>query len=142
MAASDDLLRRGFDEFREFVNPLIGIRAELANEPFRIVKTYRGMLVDDEGHLFEDFHGTQAFGHRHPAIAAAVREFLESDSPNWYPARLSPYSGRLARRLCERTGYGNVFFASSGSEAVEAALKLARAVTRRPRILSLAGAYH
>ncbi len=146
MAASerdaDDLLRRGFDEFKQFVNPLIAIRAELSGEPHRIVRTDGGRLVDDEGRAFEDFHGTQAFGHRHPAITAAVKRFLDGDSPNWYPARMSPYAGRLARRLCERTGMERAFFAQSGAEAVEAALKLARAATRRPRILSLAGAYH
>jgi acetylornithine/succinyldiaminopimelate/putrescine aminotransferase len=57
----------------------------------------------------------------------------------------------LAQRLCERStrtlegprpAYSNVFFANSGSGAVEAALKLARAATGRTRILSLDGAYH
>lgn len=139
----EDILRRGFEDFREFVNPLIALRAEVAGEPLRVVHSKEGRLEDDEGHLIEDFHGTQAFGHRHPAIAAAVREFLDSDSPSWFPSRVNPYAGSLARRLCERTGhYTNAFFASSGSEAVEAALKLARAVTRRPRVLSLDRAYH
>jgi acetylornithine/succinyldiaminopimelate/putrescine aminotransferase len=56
--------------------------------------------------------------------------------------------------LCERANavdgtngngtpaYSNVYFGNSGSEAVEAALKLARAVTGRPRVLSMRGAYH
>ena len=139
----EDILRRGFEDFREFVNPLIALRAEVAGEPLRIVHTREGRLEDVEGHLIEDLHGTQAFGHRNPAIAAAVRAFLDSDSPSWFPSRVNPYAGSLARRLCERTGYySNAFFASSGSEAVEAALKLARAVTRRPRVLSLDRAYH
>src|SRR5512140_1953540 len=139
----EDILRHGFEDFREFVNPLIALRAEVAGEPTRVGHAKEGRLEDVEGHLIEDFHGTQAFGHRHPAIAAAVREFLDSDSPSWFPSRVNPYAGSLARRLCERTGYySNAFFASSGSEAVEAALKLARAVTRRPRVLSLERAYH
>lgn len=144
MAANvEDILRRGFEDFREFVNPLIALRAEVAGEPLRIVHTREGRLEDTEGHLIEDFHGTQAFGHRNPAIASAVRAFLDTDSPSWFPSRVNPYAGSLARRLCERTGYySNAFFASSGSEAVEAALKLARAVTRRPRVLSLDRAYH
>ena len=144
MAASvEDILRQGFEDFREFVNPLIAQRAELAGEPQRIIHVREGRLEDTEGHLIEDFHGTQAFGHRNPAIAAAVRQFLDSDSPSWFPSRVNPYAGSLARRLCERSGhYTNAYFASSGSEAVEAALKLARAVTRRPRVLSLDRAYH
>jgi acetylornithine/succinyldiaminopimelate/putrescine aminotransferase len=142
-ARIEDILRRGFEDFRGFVNPLIAQRAELAGEPLRIIHVREGRLEDTEGQLIEDFHGTQAFGHRNPAIAAAVRQFLDSDSPSWFPSRVNPYAGSLARRLCERSGhYTNAYFASSGSEAVEAALKLARAVTRRPRVLSLERAYH
>lgn len=141
-ARFDAILRKGFDEFRDFVNPLIAQRAELAGEPVRIVRTENGVLFDADGQSYEDFHGTQAFGHRNPAVAAAVREFLDGDAPSWYPSRVSPFAGRLARRLCERSGYSNAFFACTGSDMVEAAIKLARAATRRPRILCLEGAYH
>jgi len=144
------ILRHGFEDFREFVNPLIASRAELAGEPTRVTRVDGGRLVTDGGQIVEDLHGTQAFGHRNPAVAAAVLAFLESGSPSWFPSRMNPYAGSLARRLCERAGttgggapaYTNVYFGNSGSEAVEAAIKLARAVTRRPRVLSLAGAYH
>jgi len=147
----DAILRKGFDDYRELVNPLVALRAELTGEPAKVTRSDGGRLVDSAGHLIEDFHGTQAFGHRHPAITQAVRELLYSDSPSWFPSRVNPYAGSLARRLCERANaatpdappaYSNAYFASSGSEAVEAALKLARAVTGRPRVLSLAGAYH
>ncbi|UQA63368.1 aspartate aminotransferase family protein [Polyangium aurulentum] len=139
----DDILTRGFDEYREFVNPLIAQRAAIAGEPIRIARTKDGVLYDHEGHAFEDFHGTQAFGHRNPYIADAVRRYLDSDAASWYPSRVNPFAGRLARRLCERAGhYDNAFFACTGSDAVEASLKLARALTRRPRILGLEGAYH
>lgn len=141
-ARIDQILRRGFEDYREFVNPHVSLRTELTGEPARVPGTQDGRIVDAAGNVFEDFHGTQSFGHRHPAITEAVREFLESGSPAWFPARVNPYAGSLARRLCERSGYSNVFFASSGTEAVEATLKLARAVSRRPRVLSLERAYH
>lgn len=144
------ILRHGFDDFREFVNPLVALRAQLAGEPCDVRRVDAGRLVTAQGRGIEDFHGTQAFGHRNPAIARALCDFLESDSPSWFPSRVNPYSGSLARRLCERASasdaetpaYSNAYFASSGSEAVEAALKLARAVSRKPRVLSLEGAYH
>lgn len=144
------ILRQGFDDFREFVNPLVALRAKLAGEPSDVVHVDAGRLVTRAGHVVEDFHGTQAFGHRNPAIAQALLEFLRSDSPSWFPSRVNPYAGSLARRLCERASsssgepaaYSNAYFANSGSEAVEAAIKLARAVTRKPRVLSIEGAYH
>lgn len=143
MESHDDILRKGFDEYAEFINPLIAQRAKLAGEPLRLLATREGALIDDEGNTIEDFHGTQAFGHRQPAIADAIRHFLDSDAPSWFPSRVNPFAGRFARRLCEKSGfYDNVFFACTGSDAVEAALKLARALTQRPRLLGLEGAYH
>jgi acetylornithine/succinyldiaminopimelate/putrescine aminotransferase len=135
--------RSGWDDYKRFVNPMVALRAELLGEPVRVEHVVDGRLALDRANV-EDFHGTQTFGHRNPAITKAVMDFLASDSPNWFPARVNPYAGSLARRLCERAGgpYGNVFFANSGSGAVEAGIKLARAVTRKPRILSLDGAYH
>ncbi len=136
------MLREGYEAYRRYVNPLVTLRAELLGEPTRISRVDHGLLVEPRGTV-EDFHGTQTFGHRHPAITAAVTEFLATDSPNWFPCRVNPYAGLLAERLCERSGaYSNVFFANSGSGAVEAALKLARAATKKTRVLSLDGAYH
>jgi len=144
------MLREGYESYRRYVNPLVTLRAELLAEPTRITAVRDGKLVEPRGTV-EDFHGTQTFGHRHPAISAAVTEFLASDSPNWFPCRVNPYAGLLAERLCERSSrtreglrpaYDNVFFANSGSGAVEAALKLARAATKKPRVISLDGAYH
>ncbi len=136
------MLREGYESYRRYVNPLVTLRAELLAEPTRLVGTREGQLVQPTGTV-EDFHGTQTFGHRHPAISKAVSDFLASDSPNWFPCRVNPYAGLLAQRLCERAGhYDNVFFANSGSGGVEAAIKLARAATKKPRVLSMDGAYH
>jgi acetylornithine/succinyldiaminopimelate/putrescine aminotransferase len=137
-----DILRRGFDEYARFVNPFIAERARLANEPVKLVRVADGTPWLADGHAIEDLHGVAAFGQRHPAVDRALQAFLESDAPTWFPARVNPWAGRLARLLCERTGYENVFLGCTGSDAVEAAIKLARAVTRRPRLLGLAGAYH
>ena len=89
-----EILRRGFDEYVDHVNPFVAQRAELAGEPIRVVRAEDGRLFDADGRAIEDFHGTQMFGHRHPAITAAVKAFLETDAPNWYPSRVSPQAGR------------------------------------------------
>lgn len=137
-----DILRKGFGEFVEYVNPFLSQRAEIAGEAVRVVRAEEGTLVDADGKVVEDFHGTQMFGHRHPAITRAVSDFLATDIPNWYPSRVSPQSGRLARMLAERTGYTCSFFSCTGSDVVEASIKLGRMLTKRPGVLSLEGAYH
>jgi len=150
---TQEMLREGYEAYRRYVNPLVALRAELLAEPTRLTATRDGQLVTGSGPrgTVEDFHGTQTFGHRHPAISAAVTEFLASDSPNWFPCRINPYAGLLAEKLCQRANmtldgpriaYDNVFFANSGSGGVEAAIKLARAATKKPRVLSVDGAYH
>lgn len=136
-----DILHKGFQEYRRFVNPLIFQRASLAREPITIRHVVNG-VPQHEGQPLEDFHGTQTLGHRRPEIADAIRAYLDGDAPNWYMARVNPFVGRLARRLFERTGYDNAYFAMSGADANEAAIKLARARRPRSRILGLAGAYH
>ena len=136
-------LSQGFDDYGQYVNPLIALRARLAQEPVRVTGSRGGRLVAHDGCEIEDFHGTQAFGHRNPVIADAIRAYLDTTATSWFPSRVSPFAGRLARRLCERSGhYSNAFFGSSGSDAAEAGMKLARAATGRPRILSLDKAYH
>lgn len=141
----DPLLRQGFKDFRDFVNPWIAARAELSGEPYQLSHVAEGRLIDAQGTSYVDMiggWGTQAFGHRPAAIEAALSSFLGGNTPSFYPSSVSPYAGRLARRLNERTDYDATFFASGGTEAVEAALKLARGSTGRPRILCLSGAYH
>ena len=142
MIDHDDIARRGFDEFRRFINPMIAQRASVSEEPVRLVRAVDGALVDETGKVFEDFHGTQTFGHRPAPVADALRAYLDTDAPNWQPSRVNPYAGRLGRRLCERTGYDHCFFGMSGADANEAALKMARARSGKPGFLSVAGAYH
>lgn len=139
----EDILRKGFEEYQQFVNPLIAQRAKLAGEPIEIISTEGGKIVTREGQALEDFHGTQAFGHRNAYVAQELQNFLNEKAPSWYPSRVSPFSGRLARKLCERSAYyEQVYFGCTGSDAVEAALKLARAATKKTRILGLERAYH
>jgi acetylornithine/succinyldiaminopimelate/putrescine aminotransferase len=138
-------LRQDYQDFARFVNPLVAGRAQLAGEPYLLTQVKDGKLVDLDKRSYIDLlagWGTQAFGHRPKAIEDALRDFLDSDTLSFYPSGISPYSGRLARCLYEKTGYDTAFFASGGSEAVEAALKLARAATGKARIAYLQGAYH
>jgi acetylornithine/succinyldiaminopimelate/putrescine aminotransferase len=138
-------LHQGYQDFRAFVNPLLSLRAEISSEPYQLCAVQDGQLQDHQGQRFTDMlagWGTQAFGHRPPPIEAALLAFLQRDTPSFYPSGISPYAGQLAASLHKKCGYDASFFVSGGSEAVEAALKLARAATARPRIAYLSGAYH
>lgn len=136
---------QGYEEFRRFINPLIVARAEISNEPFRFVRASDGNLWDEDGNVFYDMlsgWGTQGLGHRNPIIAEALTSYLATQEPSFFPSSITPHAGLLAKKLHQRTGYDSAFFASGGTEAVEAALKIARASTKKAKILYVDGAYH
>ena len=83
-------------------------------------------------------------GHNHPAVIAALREELEREGPAMVQTHVAESAGELAEKLCLRAGgrLTKVFFGSSGSEGVEAAIKFSRAHTGRPGLLYAKGAFH
>ncbi len=83
-------------------------------------------------------------GHNHPAVLAAIRDELDRCGPAMLQSHVPERAGELAGRLCRLAGgvVSKVFFCSSGSEGVEAAIKFARAHTRRPGVLYADGAFH
>jgi len=89
-------------------------------------------------------------GHNHPRIVAALKHELDRRGPAMLQTHISDTAGVLAARLCRSAANGTgargklnkVFFCSSGSEAVEAAIKFARAHTGRSGILCADGAFH
>jgi ornithine--oxo-acid transaminase len=83
-------------------------------------------------------------GHNHPAIIEALHAELDRCGPVMLQSHVPDLAGELARRLCQLAG-GNLqkaFFACSGSEGVEAAIKFSRAATGREGILSCDSAFH
>src|ERR1039458_9516094 len=104
-------------------------------------------LITGDGRRILDFlsgycvHNT---GHNHPAIIAAIKDELDRRGPGMMQSHVPELAGELAETLCSRAG-GRVrkaFFASSGSEGVEAAIKFSRAHTRRTGLLYADGAFH
>jgi len=83
-------------------------------------------------------------GHNHPAIVAALKDELDKSGPVMLQSNVADLAGELAERLCTLAGGGlsKVFFASSGSEVVETAIKFARAHTGRVGLLSCDRAFH
>lgn len=104
-------------------------------------------LLTDEGRCILDFlsgYCVHNVGHNHPDVVRALQNELERCGPAMIQTHVADLAGELAEKLCERAGgrLAKVFFASSGSEGVEAAIKFARAHTRRAGILSAEHAFH
>ena len=111
------------------------------------VRAEGAYLYDNEGNDYLDFlSGYSVFniGRNHPVVAKAIRDALDLDLPNMVQMDCSLLSGLLGEALLKKTPphLNAVFFCNSGTEAVEGALKFARAATGRPRIVSLKGSYH
>jgi ornithine--oxo-acid transaminase len=87
--------------------------------------------------------GVFALGRNHPAVRDALVAVLDGEMANLVQMEVSPLAGILAERLLARVPWlDRAFFANSGAETVEAAIKFARAATGRDRILHCGGAFH
>ncbi len=100
-----------------------------------------------DGRVILDFNSgycVHNVGHNHPRIIAALKNELDKSGPAMLQAHVPELAGKLASRLCGLAGgqLNKAFFGSSGSEGVEAAIKFARAHTKRPGILGASGGFH
>ncbi len=104
-------------------------------------------LIDAEGHRYLDLfggYGVFAIGRNHPVAIEAVQDVMAARTGNLPQLGVTLLSGVLAEQLLARApaSVGAVVPANSGTEAVEAAVKIARAATGRPRILYAEHAFH
>jgi 3-acetyloctanal aminotransferase len=116
-----------------------------------LVKTFvRGegaYLWDEHGQRYLDFvsgFGSVGLGHNHPAVVAAVADALTRQAPGFAQSAVNPDAAALAEALAALApgALEMVTFANSGTEAVEAGLKLARLATGRAGLLACDGSFH
>src|ERR1043165_6324715 len=101
--------------------------------------------MDDQPYLdFLSGYSVFNIGRNHPIVKQAIRDVLDLDLPNMVQMDCSLLSGLLAEAIVKRTPphLDAVFFCNSGTEAIEGALKFARAATGRNRVISLESAFH
>ena len=116
-----------------------------------LIERGKGVHVyDSEGKKYLDLVGglgVNALGHAHPRIVKVIREQAARaiHLSNLY---YNEYQGRLAEKLCKLSGLDRAFFSNSGTEAMEGALKLARAAGHstggdgKCKVVALAGSFH
>jgi putrescine aminotransferase len=140
-----DLAQEAFDNYRTYLNPPLARVMKLSGSPVE-VSAQGSTITDHTGKTYLDFaggYGVFTLGHRHPRVVAAVKDQLDRMALSGR-TMFNPLMGRLAKRLAELAP-GDLtisFFANSGTEAVEGALKLARAATRRAAVVTTDGSYH
>ncbi len=110
-------------------------------------------LYDAQGKAYLDFLGgiaVNALGYSHPALVRVIRREA-ARAIHLSNLFHNPFQGPLATKLAEWSGLGRVFFTNSGTEAIEGALKLARAFTKKnaaagakpkTRFLALENSFH
>ncbi|MES2439180.1 MAG: amino acid adenylation domain-containing protein [Verrucomicrobiota bacterium] len=116
--------------WKEMVYPIVSARSKDAK------------IWDIDGNEYVDItmgFGTYFFGHSPDWLIDAVEKQLRTGveiGPQ------SPIAGKLAKSICELTGMERATFCNTGSEAVMAAMRLARTITGRNRIAYFTGDYH
>ena len=114
--------------------------------PLLVTRAEGSKFWDSDGKEYLDFSSQLVatnLGHANPRVSEAIAEQART-LPYLAPGMTSPARAELSRRLREivPSGLDHFFFSTSGTEANEAALKIARAVTGRSKIVSRFRSYH
>jgi len=128
---ADPRVAAGFHpEWKEIVYPIVTVRSQGSK------------LWDIDGNIYIDLlngFGPTAFGHAPDFVRDALIAQIDK---GFELGPQTPLAGEVAKLFCELTGNERMTFCNTGSEAVMAAMRIARTVTGRNRIVYFAGDYH
>jgi ornithine--oxo-acid transaminase len=130
-----------------YLNPQLGRIVRTLGFDREWVRGEGAHLIDADGTRYLDLlcgYGTFAVGRNNPDVIAELHALLDAQSANLPQLGVSVLPGALAKALVERAPerIAAMIPANTGTEAVEGAIKLARAATGRPRIVCAEHAFH
>jgi glutamate-1-semialdehyde 2,1-aminomutase len=117
--------------------------ASVGGTPYTVVSGHGACVTDTEGNRYVDLvqsYGAVLLGHAHPAVTAAIAHAAARGTTFGAP---TPGEVLLVEAICARVpGCEQVRLVSSGTEAAMSAVRLARGVTGRDRVVKFDGCYH
>lgn len=125
------------------VNSPVRAFGSVGSEPFFVQSAEGAVITDVDGNSYVDYvqsWGALLFGHAHPQIVQAVTEAASKGTSFGTPSELEVELARLVVSMV--SGIEKIRFVSSGTEAGMTAVRLARGVTGRDKIIKFAGCYH
>jgi ornithine--oxo-acid transaminase len=145
--APEPIRASGAELYAGYVNPQWARLLDVLQMNIGYARCSGDELETEDGRVILDFNSgycVHNVGHNHPDVVAALKSELDRCGPAMLQAHVPDLAGELAARLCRLAGgrLTKAFFASSGSEGVEAAIKFARAHARRAKILCARGGFH
>src|SRR5665647_82145 len=123
-------------------SPVRSYRGVGGTPPF-IARAFGSRIIDIDGNEYVDYVGSwgpMILGHAHPKVTAALHDALERGTSYGAPTLLETALAKLVRQAVPAMEL--VRMVNSGTEATMSALRLARAFTKRDRILKFEGCYH
>ncbi|MFI7207922.1 amino acid adenylation domain-containing protein [Micromonospora aurantiaca] len=122
--------------------PAFQLRTKEMSYPIMVDRSNGARFHDIDDNEYVDIsmgYGVHLFGYQPPFVLDALRAQLDKGI---HIGPLADRAGEVARLLCDLTGMDRAAFCNSGTEAVMAALRFARAATGRTRFVMFEGSYH
>jgi glutamate-1-semialdehyde 2,1-aminomutase len=137
------LFARALERIPGGVSSPVRAFGSVGGTPYFVARASGAVVTDVEGRDYLDYvqsYGAVILGHAHPAVTEAVQRAAAAGTSYGAP---TPGEVRLAELVCDRVpSVERVRFVSSGTEATMSAIRVARGVTGKTKVVKFAGNYH
>jgi acetylornithine/succinyldiaminopimelate/putrescine aminotransferase/predicted amino acid dehydrogenase len=145
--AKEQNLKEVMDKYKSYISPTIADLWNMADFARLFVRGDGIKLWDRDGEMYYDFvagYGSVNFGHNNPTIISGIKEMLDMQIPSIVQISPTLITSALAENIAQLLP-GDLevsFFCNSGTEAIEAAIKLVKKVSTKKYIVSAIGSFH